>query len=342
MNYYCIGHYVIISIFVMPVCISAPPTDTFTHPSSSQELAEIFGTSDDEDDITFPFTLPESLPMGKVFANIPPLSADGSSDSKHFPPSLLGGHHSSLFLEPLGVEEHLPVPPVSQGNESASSSGILERSIASQKDGGSVNHNGQVAMDTTDGAEGVKEGVSEESKGVNEALTGDGGKEKVKEQTVERRVTRKSSRLRGLPYQEELPNKKDEEEEIKAEGQKNVETPPVEKEATKTAKEEAPLVSQTSEEADSDKAGEGGDGGEGGEGGESSGGEESEEEEEEESDDPEKLWCICKQRHDDRSDGTTVQYMYNMHVHVYSCYTLTCTVHSQPLPPSLVGGAGYP
>ena len=44
----------------------APPLSpgTSSHPSSSQELAEIFGTSDDEDD-EFSFDLNPSLPINK-------------------------------------------------------------------------------------------------------------------------------------------------------------------------------------------------------------------------------------------------------------------------------------
>lgn len=45
-------------------------TGNSSHPSTSQELADIFGTSDDEDDVDFPFVLSSELPVPKGFEDI--------------------------------------------------------------------------------------------------------------------------------------------------------------------------------------------------------------------------------------------------------------------------------
>ena len=77
-------------------------------PGTSQELAEIFGTSDDEDE-DFPFNLNSYLTVGKELGDI----GLPDSEPKRFDTSLLGGTDSVLFLssiqESLGPSmEHLP------------------------------------------------------------------------------------------------------------------------------------------------------------------------------------------------------------------------------------------
>lgn len=62
----------------------------FSHPSSSQELADIFGTSDDEEDVGFPFGLNSALPVPKGFEDI---TLPGGNTN-----SLLGNTDSELFL----------------------------------------------------------------------------------------------------------------------------------------------------------------------------------------------------------------------------------------------------
>lgn len=58
-------------------------------PSTSQELAEIFGTSDDEEDIDFPFSISSGLPGELSLQN---------TETKKFGNSLLGNSDSEMFL----------------------------------------------------------------------------------------------------------------------------------------------------------------------------------------------------------------------------------------------------
>lgn len=80
-------------------CISLTPhslihTGNSSLPSSSQELADIFGTSDDEDDIDFPFGLSTDLQVPKGYSDI----ALPEGGSKSFGSSLLTNEDSGLFL----------------------------------------------------------------------------------------------------------------------------------------------------------------------------------------------------------------------------------------------------
>lgn len=72
-------------------------------PSTSQELAEIFGTSDDEDDVDFPFGLSSGLP-GEL--SLP------STDTKKFGNSLLGTTDSEMFLTHTFHDALGSMPPV--------------------------------------------------------------------------------------------------------------------------------------------------------------------------------------------------------------------------------------
>ena len=65
-------------------------TDNSSHPSSSQEMADIFGTSDDEEVVDFPFGLSSDLPVPKGFEDITLPGGNGNS--------LLSNADSELFL----------------------------------------------------------------------------------------------------------------------------------------------------------------------------------------------------------------------------------------------------
>ena len=74
-------------------------------PSTSQELAEIFGTSDDEEDVDFPFSISSGLPGELSLQN---------TDTKKFGNSLLGNTDSEMFLthtfhDTLSSMPHVPV-----------------------------------------------------------------------------------------------------------------------------------------------------------------------------------------------------------------------------------------
>ena len=135
-----------------------------SHPSSSQELAEIFGTSDDEDD-DFPFNLNPNL--NNTFADI----GLPSGDSKKFDGSLLTEQDSGLFLgsiqEPLGIE-------------------------ALSDPDKTLNFNKEISAAETAGSERVKE---ETDKGVNEE-SGEEVKEKANGDTENAGTS--SSKLYGL------------------------------------------------------------------------------------------------------------------------------------------------
>lgn len=105
----------------LPLSLGA---DNSLLPSSSQELADIFGTSDDEDDVDFPFSLTSNLHIPKGYDDIS-LSA---GDTKTFGNSLLSNDDSGLFLNNCqqssvnkggdGINGRLPEtvngPPVTQ------------------------------------------------------------------------------------------------------------------------------------------------------------------------------------------------------------------------------------
>ncbi len=87
--------------------------NNFSHPSTSQELADIFGTSDDEEDVGFPFGLNSALPIPKGFDDI---TLPGGNTN-----SLLGNTDSELFL--AGFQ---PSPKVDSSSSEVKSSPQVE------------------------------------------------------------------------------------------------------------------------------------------------------------------------------------------------------------------------
>lgn len=69
---------------------------TSSLPSASQELAEIFGTSDDEDE-DFSFNLNSYLTVGKGLGDM----GLPESEPKRFDSTLLGGTDSALYLSSI-------------------------------------------------------------------------------------------------------------------------------------------------------------------------------------------------------------------------------------------------
>ena len=105
-------------------------------PGTSQELAEIFGTSDDEDE-DFPFNLNSYLTVGKELGDI----GLPDSEPKRFDTSLLGGTDSVLFLSSIqeslgpsmeqlpesgGTPEVKPSPRKEIGNGTSNGSSVEE------------------------------------------------------------------------------------------------------------------------------------------------------------------------------------------------------------------------
>lgn len=82
---------------------SSFPAGNSSLPSTSQELAEIFGTSDDEEDIDFPFSLSAGLPGELSLTN---------TNTKKFSSSLLGNPEPELFLHTFhdALNSMSPVP----------------------------------------------------------------------------------------------------------------------------------------------------------------------------------------------------------------------------------------
>ena len=97
-----------------------PPAGNSSLPSTSQELAEIFGTSDDEDDdVDFPFSLTSGLP-GEL--SLP------STDTKKFESSLLGNADSELFLNTFhDTLTSMPQVPVTVGQTSKGSTVVQDK-----------------------------------------------------------------------------------------------------------------------------------------------------------------------------------------------------------------------
>ena len=79
------------------------PAGNSSLPSTSQELAEIFGTSDDEEDVDFPFSISSGLP-GELSLQNP--------GTKKFDNSLLGNSDSEMFLTHTFHDALSSMPPV--------------------------------------------------------------------------------------------------------------------------------------------------------------------------------------------------------------------------------------
>ena len=138
-------------------------------PGSSRELAEIFGTSDDEEDIGFPFSL------GGVGKNFPDLSIPDGRVSEFFLNSI------STLSVPTSIESG------GMGGGALEGAGAADRSTVNTTEPGGGGK---------DVKEGVKEGetpASEEEKGVkvsaggcdgdNGETGGEGGDAGMKEST---------------------------------------------------------------------------------------------------------------------------------------------------------------
>ena len=120
---------------------------------TSQELAEIFGTSDDEDE-DFPFPLSSDLQMGSTLAsaNLGGVETKQFSDVSQF--ATVIGEDSSLFLGSLG--DTLPM------DEQEDKLGVTGREKGESERGDRVREGrgdsgtseGDVEMDTESGADG--------------------------------------------------------------------------------------------------------------------------------------------------------------------------------------------
>ena len=94
-----------VQVLIMLVFLNGIHTGNSSLPSSSQELADIFGTSDDEDDIDFPFSLNTDLHVSKGYSDI----TLPEENTKSFGSSLLSNEDSGLFLSSFQ-------PPVREGD----------------------------------------------------------------------------------------------------------------------------------------------------------------------------------------------------------------------------------
>ena len=113
-------------------------TGNSSHPSSSQELAEIFGTSDDEDIDEFPFDLTSNLNLGKTSFTDIDMPVVATPDSKKFDSSLLSEQDSNIFLnsiqESLSMED-LAAPEKRLTPTDSSGGGRVKREIAASDEG---------------------------------------------------------------------------------------------------------------------------------------------------------------------------------------------------------------
>ena len=106
-------------------------------PSASQELADIFGTSDDEED-DFSFALPTGLSINKGFTDI----GLTSGVSKKFESSLFNPHEDSeLFLntipKSLGIENVTqPATPASIPSEGGADTLTKDSDVVKETEGG--------------------------------------------------------------------------------------------------------------------------------------------------------------------------------------------------------------
>ena len=104
-------------------------------------MAEIFGTSDDEDDVDFPFSLSGGLPGELSLPN---------TDTKKFENSLLGNTNSELFLNTFhdALSSMTPVPvSMSRSLKEADMKGGGASNDIKTKDGAS-NEKGAELMET--------------------------------------------------------------------------------------------------------------------------------------------------------------------------------------------------
>ena len=144
-----------------PYVIEPFPADQSSSlPSSSQELADIFGGSDDEEDMDFPF----SLNVGKTF---PDLSLPDGREAEFFLNSL-----NSLSDIPVTMDSGLPSSVVQGAKKAALKKAVGE----GDERGEGVNKSG---------AEGVKhEDTNEKGDVSKECGSGEGGGEEGKSEEV--------------------------------------------------------------------------------------------------------------------------------------------------------------